>query len=164
MKNNHSKYKKAVEHIVYEIMMFHGTVLKLVANPQDQFEKNILLESFAIHSRNLFDFFYSKKKQKDDISYEDFIARKMEFKSRRTKKRILKNLTKKTNKQIAHLSYSRNNYNRITKGWNVTTIYKNMNKTIVAFYNCMEPEKKKWFIEYHEKYNFFDIPSDIITS
>lgn len=163
MKIKISKYEKAVEHIVYEIMMFNGTALKLEPDPQDQFEKNILLESFAIHSRNLFDFFYRRAKRRDDISYEDFIAKKKEFKSKRTKKRILENLTKKCNKQIAHLSYSRINYNRSTKGWNVIEIYQNMNKTIKAFYNCMEPEKKKWFIDYYAN-NFPDIPSDIIAS
>ena len=148
-----AKKKKAVEHIVYEIMMFNGTSIKLDSGIQDQFEINTLLESFAIHSRNLFDFFYTKKKYEDDMSADDFIIKKKEFKLRRTKKRVLANLTNKANKQIAHLTYSRNNYNPSTKGWNVSTITKNMHNTIVSFLSCLEPRKKEWFKDLYEKYN-----------
>lgn len=153
MKSIKSSTKKAVEHIVYEIMMFEGTSHKLLSNIQDSFEKNILIESFAIRSRNLFDFFYEKRKKKDDIVAEDFILKKKEFKSKRIKKRLLQNLTKKTNKQIVHLTYSRNNYNSSTKAWNVPKINSSMNTTIVAFLECLGHEQKIWFRELYKRYN-----------
>lgn len=145
--------EKDIEHIVYEIMMFEGTAHKLMGNVQDQFEKNILLESFAIHSRNLFEFFYTKKKRKDDMVVGDFTIRKHEFILKRTRKRNLENLTKKTNKQVAHLTYSRNNYNVSTKGWDVSKINNYMNKTILAFFDCLEDKQKVWFQHYYKKYN-----------
>jgi len=148
-----AKKKKAVEHIVYEIMMFNGTSIKLHSGIQDQFEINTLLESFAVHSRNLFDFFYTENRYKDDILANDFIIKKKEFKSKRTKKRILENLTNKANKQIAHLTYSRNNYNRSTKGWSVSAITKNMNKTILSFLSCLELQERELFKDLYQKYN-----------
>ncbi|MEN9406914.1 MAG: hypothetical protein RLZZ455_130 [Candidatus Parcubacteria bacterium] len=147
-----SEKKKAVEHIVYEIMMFNAASLQLMPPPSNQLQTNILLESFAIHSRNLFDFFYTKPK-KDDISAGDYLSRKKEFILKRTKKKVLKNLTRKTNKQIAHLTYSRNNYNSHTKGWGVISINKFMNQTIIAFLECLERDQKDWFRELYRRYN-----------
>jgi hypothetical protein len=147
-----TKQHKAVGHIVYEIMMFNGTNMKLQTGVSDQFEKNILLESFAIHCRNLFDFFYKKRKYVDDIVAYDYISQKKQFIHERTKTRILKNLTEKANKQVAHLTYKRNNYNRRTKGWSVGIIAINMNNTIVAFLKCLDSDKKKWFIELYRQY------------
>lgn len=144
--------KKAVGHIVYEIMMFNEASIKLQSGVEDRFEKNILVESFVIHARNLFEFFY-KNKIKDDISAYDFIFKKKEFKMKRTKKRILENLTNKANKQVVHLTYSRNNYNRLTKGWYVSIITINFNKTILAFLSCLEPREKEWFKDLYINYN-----------
>lgn len=153
MSSNKYSTKRAIEHIVYEIMMFEETSHKLLSNVQDQFEKNVLIESYAIHSRNLFDFFYTKRKIKDDMIANDFLLKKKEFKVKRVKKRILQNLTRKTNKQIAHLTYSRNTYNSATKPWNVPKISDCMNKTILVFFECLENEQKTWFRDFYKKYN-----------
>jgi len=137
--------------------MFNGTSIKLQNGVQDQFEKNVLIESFAIHSRNLFDFFYTKGR-KDDIAASDYIINKQIFKQTRTKKRILDNLTRKTNKQVAHLTYSRNNYNNINKGWYVMQITNNMNSTILAFLNCLEIKEKEWFKEVYKAFGIYNMP------
>ncbi len=146
------KLEKSLEHLVYEIMMFDGTVIKLTSGKNNSFETNILLESFAIHSRNLFDFFYTKKRRLDDMSAQDFITKRREFRLKRTKKRILENLTLEVNKQVAHLTYSRNNYNRINKGWAVSTIKSNMDNTIKAFINCLDPYLQDKIKKFCKKY------------
>lgn len=148
-----SKIEKGASHIVYEIMMFNGTAIKLSSGITDQFEINIALESFVVHSRNLFDFFYSEKKYPDDISVYDYLKRKKDFNKEKSKKRNLENLTNKANKQVAHLTYSRNNYNKINKGWLINKIVDNMNITITAFLKNLNSEEKKWFKDLYKAYN-----------
>ncbi|MBI4097857.1 MAG: hypothetical protein HY426_02350 [Candidatus Levybacteria bacterium] len=147
-----SKKKKAVHHIIYEIMMFKVTANLLVSGVSDQALKNVLIESFGVHSRNLFDFFY-KKRSEDDIIASDFINDKKLFRRDKSKKRSLQGLARKDNKQISHLTYSRNNYNSRTKPWNVASIRNNMEKTFDAFFRSLDAEKKSWVNEELRKWN-----------
>src|SRR5258708_39498139 len=88
--------KKSTEHIVYEIWMFFETLSKLKNGTTDDFQRNVLLESFAIHSRNLFDFFYPKKNlRKDDMIVSHFIQKKMYFQKNKTPKNELLSKIKK---------------------------------------------------------------------
>ena len=57
--------RSASEHLLHEIGMLNDTTQILMAfgSPKDKqnwVTKNALLESFAIHARNLIDFFYQK--------------------------------------------------------------------------------------------------------
>ncbi len=153
MKIEDKKKRKAVEHVVYEIMMFKATNLLLLSNINEQVSKNVLLESFAVHSRNLFDFFY-KKRINDDIVAIDFIGNKAQFRKDKSKKRNMQTLARKANKQISHLTYSRNNYNSRTKPWNISSIGAQMNKTIEAFFKSLDIEKKVWFNKELKKWNY----------
>ena len=67
--------KKASEHIYYEAWMFFNTSY-LLSNVTDQTDINILLDAFAIHARNLFEFLYPKptnQRKPDDIVVYDYI-------------------------------------------------------------------------------------------
>jgi len=106
-----------------------------------------LLESFAVHTRNLFYFFYTKtnKRKKDDVLAEDYLINKKEFITQRTNKTDLKHLTKRVDKMIVHITYHRAVYNKKTKLWMVADIRKKMDKTIDAFINTLPNEQKIWF-------------------
>ena len=108
---------------------------------------NALIESFAIHARNLFFFFYTgvKSRKKDDVLAEDYAINKKEFRTHRTKKTLLSNITKRVAKQIAHLTYHRAVYNKKTKPWKMQDIRKKLDKTIDAFINSLTEEQKIWF-------------------
>lgn len=147
-----SQKKKAVHHVVYEIVMFKFTAGLLISGVSDQALKNVLIESFGVHSRNLFDFFYKERKG-DDIIANDFIGDKKEFRKNKSKKRSLSGLQRKDNKQISHLTYSRNNYNSRTKPWNVILIRTQTEKTIEAFFNSLDDERKAWFNEELKEWN-----------
>jgi hypothetical protein len=143
------KLKKAAEHVKYEITMFRSTTKQLYYFEQmghkdrktDQLLINVFLESFAIHSYNLFRFFYSvKNRRTTDIIAEDFNIRRGFFKSNRTPKKKLKNIENKRNKEIAHLTYNRIYRNKRTKPWNVGLISKHMEQTIKAFIDSL-PDK-----------------------
>src|SRR6266542_3035922 len=65
--------KYSAEHLWYEVWMFFQTGKVLpngVTSPKVDFIENAILESFAIHLRNLLDFFYPNDRSKphvDDI-------------------------------------------------------------------------------------------------
>lgn len=108
-----SKYRleKAIEHLSSEIIGFWDIFSRL--NPDEfkpvtfiQNDLNIFLDSFAIYTRNLFDFFYTKKKYKDDMSVYDYISNRKLFDINKTKERDLTSVVKKVDKYVVHLIYT----------------------------------------------------------
>lgn len=96
------------------------------------------LESFGIHSYNLFKFFYAGKNKRDtDIIAENFDIRREFFKSNRTPKKKLENIENRRNKEIAHLTYNCIYRNKRTKPWNFGLISKDMEQTIKAFIDSL---------------------------
>ncbi|MFA5175278.1 MAG: hypothetical protein WC430_02530 [Patescibacteria group bacterium] len=149
-----TKLKKAAREVKYEIDMFNK--LSTSFNPNlNIFSKNVLTESFAVHAYCLFRFFYQgeievknktrKRKNPDDIIAEDFEINRSQFRKNRTPKECLKNIEKKRNKQIAHLTYNRIYRNSKTKDWKVGVIIKGLQKTIIAFINSLPDEYKSFF-------------------
>ncbi len=139
--------KRASGDVKYEIDMFHWTA-DLISKPNFSTPIwNALIESFAIHVRNLFEFFYGgiKSRRKDDVRAEDYLINKKEFRTHRTNKIKLNYLTKRVAKQVAHLTYHRAVYNKRTKPWKVTDIRSKMDKTIDAFMNSLSEKQKNWF-------------------
>jgi len=146
MKKELTKYtlQKASEHIFYEVWMFYQT-LTFLRKAQNLIERNILLDAFAVHTRNLFDFFYPKAKLKaDDIIVSDYLPNLKNFNLKKTKKKNLLFIVRKTDKQVAHLTYARNRYNQKTKSWPFVDIGIKMYKTIDAFYSALPELYKKW--------------------
>jgi len=154
LKRNITKYtlKKATEHLCYETSMFYQTLM-ILTQPHSQVEVNILLDSFAIHTRNLFDFFYPKQKskknpkikfKKDDTFAFDYLDSPGNFKRDKTKKKYLRFILRKVDKQVAHLTYTRNRYNPKTKPWPFVDICQKMYKTLKAFYEELPNSYKKW--------------------
>lgn len=152
------KLKKAAKEVKYELQMFEGIYNNYLAKPKNiksQFELNILLESFVIHVYCLFRFFYQGEKEKknkkifmrksSDIIAEDFNIDKQQFRKHRTPKKNLKNVEKKRNKQMAHLTYNRIYRNSKTKPFKTDVIYQGLNKTMWAFFNSLPKEYKNYF-------------------
>ena len=137
--------RKSTEHLFYEAQMFYVTLVFL-RKSMCQIEKNILLDAFAIHARNLFNFFYPKQKniKPDDMSVIDFIDKPKFFNTNKTKERDLIFIIKNANKQVAHLTYARNRYNQDTKRWDPIDIGKKIRKTLNAFYNSLPSSYKGW--------------------
>lgn len=141
--------RKATEHLYYEAWMFYQT-LALLTRTHNTLEKNILLDAFAIHTRNLFDFFYPKKHLKaDDMVAHDYLVNHATFNRNKTKKEELLFIVRKADKQVAHLTYTRNRYNHKTKPWPFILIGRKMHKTLSAFYHVLPEDYKNWqhFIE-----------------
>jgi len=137
--------KKSSEHIYYEAWMLFE-VMRLLLTSKDQLFVNILLESFSIHSRNLFDFLYPKSKSKnDDILVYDYIQFKKLYNINKTKKKELNFIIRKANKQVAHLTYSRNKFGTKNKPWPFVSIGNKMRKSLIAFYDALPEKYKQWY-------------------
>jgi len=103
-------------------------------NVSEQFKRNLLLESFAIHMRVLIDFFYyTKRKIKKGTMAEplkyinDLIVSDLSSDSKKldiAKNKLLENAKNKADKQLAHLSRWRIKLEKDgLKGWEC---YKNI--------------------------------------
>jgi hypothetical protein len=158
------KLQKAAKAVTYEINMFRLTTNALFYysnnfNTEDktknQFLLNVLLESFGIHSYNLYKFFYQGKREKknnrfivrksSDLIAEDFNINKKYFRNTRSPKRNLKIIENKRNKQIAHLTYNRIYRDKRTKPWHFGIISKYMEQTINAFIDSLPVKYTKFF-------------------
>jgi len=137
--------KKSAEHILYEVWMFYQTLI-LLKTAKRQIEINILLDAYAVHARNLFDFFYPDKKNRpDDMIIYDFIDRAIIFNRNKTSKKDLLFIRKKANKQVAHLTYARNRYSlKTNKIWPFVDIGRKMYQTLNAFYTSLPRPYLKW--------------------
>lgn len=141
--------KKAVEHIKYEISVLNYSFDELLKNP-DGNKKNLLIDGFVLHARNLFEFFYPKndaRKYPDDMLWFDYIKQLKLFKKNRIKRKDVKFNLKKAHKQLAHLSYKRNIYiNQLNKkSWPIGIIHNNLNRTYQIFLDSLSDARKEWF-------------------
>lgn len=152
--------KKASEHIFYEAWMFFETMNYLM-QARNQISTNILLDAYAIHCRNLFDFLYPdlKKIKRDDILVFDYISDKSLYYKNKTKKKLLRFVIRKANKQVAHLTYTRNRYGEKNKPWPFLDIAKEIHKSLSVFYEAMPDKYKKWpyFIKLKEVLDTFNL-------
>lgn len=140
-----------MEHLKYEVDMFRSTCLSLCLNLNVPiFVKNLLVESLAIHSRILVDFFYndlflSEKKTRggkdrqdqNDIIAKDFIPENINWAQKRPElTQILYDAREKSNKQLAHLSSWRTKLEKDDKKlWNHVEIKENIENVINVFEN-----------------------------
>ena len=145
-----AKLKTSSEHVFYEIWMFLAVIKELAImpqTPQNSFCKNVCLDCFVIHLRNLLNFFYvpSKNRKKDDILAEDFLKDIKIFKIKRTRYSQLSYTKIRIDKQVAHLTYHRSRYNKRTKPWQFGKLHSQLYPTIVAFYECLPISFRNWF-------------------
>jgi hypothetical protein len=99
------------EHYVYEINMLRFTY-RLLRRPQETGVANALIESFVIHSRALMDFF-GKGETKDDVKATHFTIGNV-FSALATST-VSPDIRSRMNKQIAHLTYSREGARKISR-------------------------------------------------
>ncbi|MBN2198209.1 hypothetical protein JW698_03440 [Candidatus Wolfebacteria bacterium] len=121
----------------YEISMFRETCKRIYLSKQEiSFEKNLLIESLAIHTRTLVDFFYLDiKKNKNDIIAQDLLDNNKDWKKIRPQiTQTLYDAKIKADKQLAHLSGWRVKIEKDRiKLWNVKEIENDIENIIVIF-------------------------------
>ena len=127
MKGN---YAETREHVEYEIGMFRWAINNLRQFAPSPLH-DVVLESFAVHARNLINYFYGGSGN-DDILANDFIPDWETIRPPITP--VLSEAKSKANKQLSHLSYSRlNKYSGSNKSWDISGIARDLGILIDLF-------------------------------
>lgn len=135
MKKNKSKEDliKASKALYYEIMMLNecAKFSKIFKNVIDlsSFLKNILIESFCVHLRNVIEFFGEQKK--DYITYKYFIA---SDKSVGFPHNLAEKYNKKVNNLLSHLTFARLKFKQKQKTWLLSQIANEVNENLREFF------------------------------
>lgn len=97
---------------------------------------NALLNTFALHARNLIDFLYSRSDGKDyptDIVIEDLVGEAILTKYLPTISPLLSEARVKANKQATHLTMERIEFEQVDKkGWKFFAIAEEIKKALAA--------------------------------
>jgi len=135
-KRTDTELKKASGHLYYEIEMFIGCAQELAKGAHNnRTVANALLESFTIHARAILDFLYaSESAREDDVIAEDFFDEPCVWHSVRPEKTtLLDSIHKRVGKEIAHLTYTRQEVTPEAKKWHYLRIYHDVAKVLQPF-------------------------------
>jgi len=126
--------REASNHLQYEYWMLVSIANALASGASaGGWLNNALIESFAIHYRALYDFFYSIPKGDDAYAGHYFDSEDEWEKLRPPETDLLKKSKRRTAKEIAHLTYSRLDVTEETKNWLPLHIVAALQKAIKVF-------------------------------
>jgi hypothetical protein len=152
-KRSDQELRALSHHLLYEIEMFVETTTQLRAffigesSYPVRALRNSLLESWALHVRNLLSFLYDDRAGVEDAIAADFLD--VDWATERgAKPEVLRASHKKASKEIAHLSYHRIGLTDDQRGWTIEPIFSEMVKAIRKFINLVpESHVQKGFRE-----------------
>lgn len=121
----------AFEHVEYEMRMLKAVAEELSSSTHTTWVYNALVESFAIHTRVLLDFFYKPRKYRDDVVAEDYVQNWSA--SCPPKTPDLTDATIRVDKEIVHLTYVRLMRSGSGKDWRFAAITQDLVKVCGAF-------------------------------
>lgn len=156
-KINRQKLKEACEDILYGIVALDYACEKCLSPHISNTDKKFFLDSFIIHFRALYHFFYGRfnKKYPEDNLAMYYLQNYQNFKDKSTKESLFKfpngrSYIDKANIQLAHLSLKRRDDDlRLENegGWPVKDMKDKLDITMKAFFECLPEPKKSWFKE-----------------
>jgi hypothetical protein len=136
MKHTKDELIRVSSHLFYEFSMLINMTEEIRSSKYNQGStvSNALIEAFTMHVRIILDFLYEKKKRPDDAVVGDFFSTQdVWLKIRPKMPPILNNISKRVNKEVAHLTYSRLKVTPSTKTWHVVDIAKDILKVFDKF-------------------------------
>jgi len=135
----------ADQHIDYELQMLIWTAGLLRALGPIKADgliawcaNNSVMNSFAMHARNLVDFLYSRSLGSDhptDIVLQDYVSHLGPQSPLPPITVLLKSVKTKADKQVAHLTLDRIRYEKVGKGWDTVEIA----RTIAGAFKAVAP-------------------------
>lgn len=147
--------RKGARHLYYEIWMLYenaawlssstaapeppGTLRRRVSQP----EYNARLESFVLHLRALYYFFYESRR-KNDIIADDFMrngGREERWKGPGEEQGALKTAQERAHKELAHLTYERIGKTLPEKQWDFIRLHGRIWKVVEDFLEDADDEK-----------------------
>jgi hypothetical protein len=143
-----AELREASKHLHYEITMFYAAAEGLrcgLFGPGPL--SNVLVESFAVHVRNLIDFLYAAQPRTDDVVAEDFVADVVQWPLiRPVMSDVLLRAKRRADKEIAHLTYTRLAVTDDAKPWPFVEIFGQIVPVFELFMENVEGERldKVW--------------------
>lgn len=128
---------------------------------EKQYSESNYLESYLLHARVLFEFYYKSQSEKmervrdDDCIAEDYIDKAQTFYIERVPKEELESAIERINKEMAHLSYDRLGRTP-KKSWSIMPIHEMIQKTTTAFYRSLPEYRKAYFSSIFDQLQNFD--------
>ena len=135
--------KLASKHLHYEFSMFNSLAqIMAMGIFGPGVLNNAILESFTLHARVLLAFLYSENPRDDDVSAENFFDKPGEWLAvRPDKTEQLRLVHKRVGKEVAHLTYARQDINAEQKQWHFPRIANDLNNTFAVFLTHVNKEK-----------------------
>ncbi len=120
------------EHLLYELHIFRWVAENLPS--EKGFLLSALLESFAIHLRNLIDFFYTRPEdaRNDDLIAADFFDSPSSWNPGAIPK-SLNDARERANKEVSHITYKRKGATDPTKPWPVADLFNEVHAVAEKF-------------------------------
>lgn len=117
------------------------------SDPRDPILSYMILESFLVHVRNLFEFLFRQKElHGDEVRSAHFITDKENNKIWRTEQRKFEGNfheeMARIHKRLAHISYDRDSCN---SGWVKANLAREIRDMMRSFINHVPDDKKQWF-------------------
>lgn len=139
----------AADHVRYEMDMLKCSSFYLphgVSSPADEVTKNIALEAFLLHYRNLRAFLCPSLQQTspDDVIASDFLGKPVQEDV--GDRNSLGHDKTRIDKLLAHISYSREHYvSRHEKDWNPAEMLDVLRREMSKFFRQLSAERCAWF-------------------
>jgi hypothetical protein len=119
------------DHLAYELQMLWASAAAM--GQANRILNNCVVQSFALHARNLIDFFYTAP-QKDDVVAAHFFSKPDGWHAVSPAiAPILATAKTRANKEISHLTYSRCSVAPEDKPWPATGIVSALDKVLAVF-------------------------------
>ena len=125
----------ASDHLYYEIGMFTNLAHGLASGMSgESVINNALLESYTIHARILLDFLYAERPKADDVIAEDFFDDPAKWRNAMPQKsEKVQFAHRRVGKEVAHLTYARQDVTPETKPWPFIEIANEVNAVFAQF-------------------------------
>jgi hypothetical protein len=149
--------RKASKHVWYEYWMLDSVTRALTSGAIEQpWLRNALLESFVIHYRALYDFFYLPRSKGDDMIAADFFDSPDTWAALRPAATQLMQARKRAGKEIVHLTYARLDVPADAKHWSFGQLATDLRLVVREFAHHAPSERLE--AEWREAKNV--VPSD----
>ena len=140
-RRSEDELRSASDSLHYEFWMFMSLAQGLASGISGQgVLNNALLESFTIHARILLDFLYAEKPWEDDVIAEDFFDDPAAwYEARPAKSEKVEIVHRRVGKEVAHLTYARQEVTPETKPWPFIEIANEVNAGFSKFLSLVSP-------------------------
>ena len=130
--------QEASKHLHYEVDMLLGTARLLAAGVRGDVLSNAVVESFIIHTRVLLDFLYDERPRSDDVVASDYFTDRQDWISKRpAMSSTLTKVDRRVGKEVAHLTYVRNEVTDEMKKWPFVEIANEVQRVVAVFVNAV---------------------------